>query len=263
MKTRFHLFSLIAGTLVLPQLAFSQSGPSGVAESLKRALEAQGWVATETAQGTVYHRRAEGAHVAAPEPKGHRSGAGLEDALRARGWSVDHAPDGSLLLYPPRPTHDSGAAAKAGPEAAPSPGPGGLRHWSVRRTPDGGWLFTPQAADATTATSHPSAKPDRARERSRSAPERATGHTQGVTAPCPGLELTGTRVDLPVNTWSEARRLARAWVRAANLEKKATVGRIREILEVYLVSIVTRQPPYRLLHQLAIRRDDGHLIVLN
>jgi hypothetical protein len=67
---------------------------------------------------------------------------------------------------------------------------------------------------------------------------------------------------LPIDQWTEANEIAKEWVVSIG-EKGLTVGMIRKILRVYLVSIVQDVKPYALQHQIAIRQSDGHVIVLN
>ena len=68
--------------------------------------------------------------------------------------------------------------------------------------------------------------------------------------------------NLPVNSWSQARELAREWLKEQT-PGQLKVGKIREIFDVYLVSIVTASRPFRLRHQIVVRKSDGHIIVLN
>ena len=83
------------------------------------------------------------------------------------------------------------------------------------------------------------------------------GKPSPVVGTPPQLEIA-----LPVNSWQEAYDISSAWL-ASQSEFDATVGRIRKILRVYVVSIVTAEEPYTLLQQIAIRTSDGAVIVLN
>jgi hypothetical protein len=67
---------------------------------------------------------------------------------------------------------------------------------------------------------------------------------------------------LPVDEWSEARRIAQAWLDVQGTEASA-VGKIRKVLRVYLVSIVEAKAPYGLRHQIAIRTRDGKVVPLD
>jgi hypothetical protein len=68
--------------------------------------------------------------------------------------------------------------------------------------------------------------------------------------------------ELPIDDWAEANSIANAWLKSAD-NKTLAIGKIRKILRVYLVSIVTNEAPFVLQHQIAIRQSDGHVIVLN
>ena len=56
--------------------------------------------------------------------------------------------------------------------------------------------------------------------------------------------------------------IAEAWLADSGADG-ATVGRIRQIFRVYVVSIVDTAPPHRLRHQIAVRRDDGKVLLLD
>jgi hypothetical protein len=82
----------------------------------------------------------------------------------------------------------------------------------------------------------------------------------GVT-PCPGIPA-GTEIPLPVDTAEKARRIAEKWLESVPLDD-ATVGKIRNVVRVYMVSIVSPAPPYRLRNQIAIRKRDGTVVVVD
>ena len=162
----------------------------------------------------------------------------FEQALRQAGWKVEKSDDGSLMLFPPapaaaEPAHDS-PPSPAKPDASPlEPAQiDRLRQagWKVEKSDDGGLMLFPPRQNASRLR------------------------------PCPG-ETTDATIDLPVDGWQEARNIAQAWLRRFG-PADATVGRIRKVLKVYLVSIVGRRPPHRLHHQLAIRARDGAVILL-
>ena len=152
----------------------------------------------------------------------------LQGELRATGWNVDREADGTLLLLPPGPS-------------APAPGEVAdpmhdikqkLRQtgWSVSSSPDGSMLLYP---------------PGRAQK-----PDPAAG------------VVSQARIALPVNNWQEAYDISVAWLESQP-DYGASVGRIRRLFRVHLVSIVSKEPPHRLLQQIAIRNRDGAVIVLN
>lgn len=65
----------------------------------------------------------------------------------------------------------------------------------------------------------------------------------------------------PVDTKGEAAALAKAWLEQSG-ETGLTVGAVRRIHQVFLVSIVTEDRPHQLRNQLAIRMEDGLLVPL-
>ncbi|NOQ80621.1 MAG: hypothetical protein GQ546_14630, partial [Gammaproteobacteria bacterium] len=69
-------------------------------------------------------------------------------------------------------------------------------------------------------------------------------------------------IDLPVNTWQEAHDIAQGWLQDNSIGN-AAVGKIRKIINVYIISIVTNKSPHTLMHQVAIRSNDGAVLLLN
>ncbi|WP_144375285.1 hypothetical protein [Thiolapillus brandeum] len=88
------------------------------------------------------------------------------------------------------------------------------------------------------------------------------GKHEASTIPhCPGV-LTRYQPILPVDSWKKAHDVAQSWLEEQS-GMEASVGRIRRILGVHIISIVSAKRPYRLLHQIAVRNSDGAVIVLN
>lgn len=65
-------------------------------------------------------------------------------------------------------------------------------------------------------------------------------------------------VPLPIDTWQKVNDLSQAWLSETGY-KGLSVGKIREVNKVYIISIVTTAPPYSLQFQLIIRISDGHI----
>lgn len=79
--------------------------------------------------------------------------------------------------------------------------------------------------------------------------------------PCSGT-TTMVNIELPVNSWQEAHDIAQAWLQDHSINN-AAVGKIRKIINVYIISIVANKSPYTLQHQVAVRSHDGAVILLN
>jgi len=118
------------------------------------------------------------------------------------------------------------------------------RGWDLATDSRGNWLLTPRAAVEPKATG----------------PHAAKGKEPGVSGTFLDRSVTG-ELKLPVDTSREAATLAEAWLKQAG-KTGLVVGAIRRISEVYLVSIVTENPPHHLRNQLAIRSNDGLLVPL-
>jgi hypothetical protein len=221
-----------------------------VSPELQRVFEQAGWAATGTEDGSLILRRIPG-----PEPQQAPSGVEAEndmwDRLRARGWRVEQDSDGSRLLYPPSPEKGPASVLRQAP-ASPRPGDSGKeksledlleqRGWRAERSVDGSLILRP-------------------RENGRE------------VAPASGLEVSpaegfvpaevGERgIDLPVDQWREVKRIAGSWLNVFG-DGEMVVGKIRKVLRVYVVSIVERDPPHRLRHQIAVNAADGRVVVLN
>lgn len=160
----------------------------------------------------------------------------LKDKLQAAGWLVEREADGSLRLAPPA----SGASAEPEviPQAAETNEENSFQSmqqklkdagWDVSNSPDGSILLYP--------------------------PKRSKPQA------CPGIALT-LDIMLPVDSWKEAHDIAQGWLNEQS-PFNAAVGKIRKILDIYLVSIVSDTAPFSLIQQVAIHSSDGTLIVLN
>lgn len=236
---------------------------TGVPPDLQVLLRRRGWVVEMDGQGNTILRRAEGlpgepprgevvppaAPVEPPVPSLTR----LQQALKARGWRVQRLPDGSLVAGPGVP----GGATPVPAPRAPSQPPAWQalydtlreRGWHVEREPDGALRLEPSGQRPSPAPARPTSPA--------SSPDAAEG--------CPGqeLETVGSgEIDLPVDSWKEARALSAAWI-ASRPGERLAVGKVRKVHRVYLVSIVGAASPHRLRHQIAIRAETGRVVVLN
>jgi len=245
------------GAVFAALLVSGNAGAATQAESLQQALEAQGWQAQTEADGSVIYTAPE-TTVQAPVA-GDSSGARLEQTLREKGWQVDRAPDGSLIMQlPPGSVHaqpsepatveppateasppsEAGTGDRGGETGTVSPAEAqsvsGFRHWILESAPDGSVILRPRPTRVEAV---------------------ATASCDGTAVPLGGLEL-------PVDSDAEAGTIAAIWLEQTGLEGMA-VGRVRKVLRVYLVSIVTEDPPFRLQHQLAVKVEDGTVIVLD
>lgn len=250
-KRAFIRLQKIIGICIVLSLPFPGGATVdiGLAESLRKALEAQGWQAQETHDGSLIYRRSS---VQAKPQEGQPvmktlGGEDLNRALQERGWQMEWSPNGSLLLKPQvrRPIKSDEVSNAVQPEtettpAASRPEQPGFEYWRIERQEDGSLHFYPLAAAA--------GRPDR---------------TQQVTTlgACKGLEILDSTVLLPVDQWTEAKALAQGWLNETGLSD-LQVGKIRKVLGVYLISLVDRSPPFHLRHQLAIIATDGRVILL-
>ncbi len=216
----------------------SEAQDTALADSLARSLEAQGWHARRDGKGnTVYTRERPRSDV----PRGRRNAA-LKKALEDKGWKVHWDDNDNMILHPPMGRTFTSPMARASTNTLPPalPNVPGMEYWTIERLSDGSLVFHPKAKPA--GDSSPLAR---------------------LPGFCPASRHTVDGVKPPVNTWSKVKAVGEAWLIDAGLANTAITGRIRKVLRVYLVSIVTRHAPHKLLHQIAIRSADGGVIVLD
>lgn len=161
--------------------------------------------------------------------------------LVASGWRVERNQAGDLMLYP-------GAGAETGQRQESTLLQ--VDSTDLERVRDAllaaGWRLS-EAADGTLLL-YPAANQG----------------SQRKAAVFPSLQpdpVASGEVELPVDQWGEAHRLAVHWLEWQS-RSDLSIGKIRKVNWVYLVSIVEKSPPFRLNNQLAIRVEDGQVIPL-
>ena len=218
--------------------AAPEAPDTALADSLAQSLEAQGWHARRDSKGNTIYTRV---RPRAGTPRGSRNAA-LKKALEDKGWKVHWDDNDNLILRPPTGRKSTSSVVRASTNAPPPaiPNVPGMEYWTIERLSDGSLAFHPKAKPA--GNSNPLAR---------------------LPGSCPASRYTVSGVKPPVNTWSKAKAIGEAWLADAGMVETAIPGRIRKVLRVYLVSIVTRHAPHRLLHQIAIRSADGGVVVLD
>ncbi len=78
---------------------------------------------------------------------------------------------------------------------------------------------------------------------------------------CPGIKISN-KVPLPINSWQKAHDIAQSWLNHESISDMS-VGKIRKIFNVYIISIVADKAPFNLKYQIAIKNSNGAVIVLN
>ncbi|MGB5831118.1 MAG: hypothetical protein WBG92_03905 [Thiohalocapsa sp.] len=238
-----------------------------LAPTFADALRAAGWQVEQLADGSLQltpgSRSQEPVVPAAsatssPQPTLETTGWPM---LRRAGWRVETQPDGATLLFPPGTRGDSvepgllksSPAPETPPFAAPGPIPASTqpppqqnldtllseRGWRAERATDGSLLLLPLGAN----TAGPA------------------GESAGANAQTVPPAVQDGRVQLPLHGWKSARLAARSWLETTG-DETLRVGKIRQILKVYLVTIVDRNRSAVLRHQIAIGVDDGRVTVL-
>lgn len=302
MNTSMRAPFLFLITLLLPLWAGAEPG-GGLAESLKQALEQQGWKAERAANGDIIYRQpavtdtkpanareqgpAEGDRSRQSLPTGGPAES-LKQTLEQQGWKAERLDNGDIIYRQPVVTDTK-------PISAQEPGPvagdrlrQSLRQsgWKTELAQDGGLILWPQQKPTAAEATPP---------KSGSEPDLAVPDLSGLgywriqkgadgsllLHPLPGVDSPSKQVDgdrrsdrceaLDLDAASSGMPVDN-WdeVRklAAAWKKKvgledAGIGRIRKIGRVYLLGIVDRAPPHRLRHQLAVRASDGCVMLLD
>ena len=275
---------VVAAAVIPPTASGEDRIVSGDLETLQQRLEPLGWRVERSPEGDLLlWPAARTPAETVPTEDGKTSIpqqdlATLQARLEERGWRVERDADGSLLLYP----KDGGDATADGVRVAPLDDVRALllaSGWTVEKKEGGDLLLYPGASPGAPVaqTQDKRVRQDdlaavrKAVEQSGWQTERrpdgslvlyprgAAGAPPQSPATVPTLaEQVG--VKLPVDTWREAQRIAGRWVQQQ--QRRLTVGRIRKVNWIYLVSIVDSKPPYRLRNQLVIRSQDGRVIPL-
>ncbi len=215
-------------------------------QTLGNKLEAAGWRVERKSDGALELHPRETTETTTRKEEPAPSQADeqweqIQQKLKAAGWDPSRDADGSLVLIPPgEPVEtaapEEGAAASEKQADSMQTMQTKLREtgWQVTENSDGSIIFyPPKQQPGEQGTIHP-----------------ASGHA-------PPIDF-----DLPVTSWSQARTLTLNWLKQQS-PGNLTMGKIREIYDVYLVSILSNSRSDRLKHQIAIRKSDGHIIILS
>jgi hypothetical protein len=230
---------------IFPAISQAQDGGS-VAEGLQKSLAKQGWQAYQAEDGSLIYRQPVAAANAGLQQNDTQEAdwARFNEALESRGWRAEWGSKGVLTLKPVV-DQDSEAPASASVQVQAQseiiPELPGFEYWRIVKSQDGSTLFYPLTtthADVSPAVDLPGSRC------------------------CESGRAVSQRVSLPVDEWAEAKEQAENWLISSGLQGMQ-VGRIRKVLRVYLVSLVSESPPHVLTHQLAIRASDGCVFVVD
>ena len=251
----FRLNSRVLAGLIALGLTAAESAVAAdeivLSPEVQQAFERSGWNAQRAEDGSLILRPAErAAPAAAPAPAAEQTKTDVWDRLRDQGWRVEEGANGSRLLYPPAAKESTAAppSQPPGPAEAGSSGAESLEEalnrlgWRAQRSPDGSLILRPGAVGSDTGAA-----------------------SQASIEPAPGFvpsDVQERAIELPLDQESDVRRIVRTWLDVFG-RGEMTAGRIRKVLRVYVVSIVDRDPPHRLRHQIAVNAEDGRVVVLN
>ena len=274
------------GTGIASLLAFTAT-EAVASDTLEQALRATGWSVERKQNGDLILVPPSAENTGSDSPITDDDNLDLESMsrqLEGSGWNVTRETDGSLILLPGTAVTDRAASAGQSQTTADKDHWPELRSmleaagWKAERTSDGSIVLTTPEKTAAPATHVESTNvaldPAMVREL-HTAGWKVSEHDDGtVLLHPPGRRIeTGTpdsiwdaaaetEINLPVDTWKKAHELATSWLTHRS-DNELLVGKIRKVLHVYIVSIVGSESPHRLRHQIAIRRDDGRVIVLH
>ena len=295
MGNRFALSRAGACSLVvllgLPLMAFGDQTPHGTvveagqSHALEAALKRHGWRVERDSEGGIllYLPSSEPAvendePLAAKtqdrtEPPGDWIEAedldGLQRAFAARGWRVQRSPEGDLLVFPVDRAGGESMSPMA-PALDPEPGPSEAVDEPSTPSATREIGIAPEMIDATDLDVLQAAAAERGWVHRRETDGSLVLLPPGVS-PEPGdagscqigmVRVSGAEeVPLPVDTADKASRLAEFWLRERGASS-LSIGRIRQVNRLFLVSVVEHEEPFFLHTQLVVRIDDGCLMAI-
>ncbi len=273
--------TLCVAILAISPLVIANAGPvteieipQGDPEALKHALESRGWRVEKDGSGDllVYPTTGAEAPAAAVSKKPDANNTTdlvvnvdqlgeLEAMAKQAGWKVERNAAGDLLLYPSTFVGDDASQktvpAKKSELSTPTTDTTidataldhlektlGKKGWQVERNTDGDLLLYPAAADE----------------------QRPTGQhlTVHVTAFKQCVDDTSetihpANISLPISSESDAKAIANAWLTVFG-KGGDSIGKIRRVNMLYIVSVVSSEQPHTLLRQLVIDQRTGNVI---
>ncbi len=182
---------------------------------------------------------------------------GFEQALKDKGWSVHRNTNGDIILnIPNQPkqsqTESSDDSLSGMTTLANELTKGG---WNVQQKEDGSLVFFIQEQLQKTKKSG-NQYPDCSSQIEAYKKSVKNSRQDGCLGSPPPKEIV-----LPVDTWQKAYDVSKAWLNKQSI-KQVKIGKIRQIFNVYLVSIVKEKAPFALIHQIAIKTKNGNAISL-
>ena len=295
------LFRILLPGILAITLSTTAGADDGAPATIEEALQESGWTVHRTFAGDLYlfAPSENGAATAAektPTPTAKDPSTEeidlqtLGNKLEAAGWKVERKSGGALELHPRETTTETTTRKE---EPAPSPADEQWKQmqkqlnaagWSATRESDGSLVLIPPGEPVQAAAPEEEAAPEKPADSMQTMQKKlkdtgwqVTENSDGSILFYPPKQQRGEKdtiqparghappadFKLPVTSWSQARALTQKWLKQQS-PGNLKVGKIREIYEVYLVSIISgSRPNHRLGHQIAIRRSDGHIIVLN
>jgi len=294
MKNRIVYSCFLASVLLLllPVYGFSQSMAQQNLTELQKHLEKYGWRVKNSLAGDLILWRSQQPKIKSgsvattdTDPSAETIVAmdiqTLRDRLKERGWDVRLDKDGSLLAYPQSPEKTVSAAQVTGQEMQEDKRMDEIQvllkasGWEALRDSKGDLLLFPQRQqDSSVKTTAVTVAPSdlaAAKDLLSSAGWRLQESDKGdlllypeqdtVNSKLNSISGLSSEVKAPVKSSKEAKLRAQSWI-SKNGDSSMTVGKIRKVNWVYLISIVGKSPPYRLQNQLAVRSHDGRVISL-
>lgn len=208
--------------------------------SFEQALKDTGWSVQREADGSlILESQAIAGSTDGNNTSTEDQWPQLQNKLQAAGWFVEREADGSLRLAPPETSPASAAEPEVITQAAETDEGASSFQDMQQKLKDAGWGVS-NSSDGSIILYPPDGSKPQA---------------------CPGIAPT-VDVTLPVDSWKKAYHIAQGWL-SEQPPFNATVGKIRKVLNIYVVSIVSSTTPFNLIQQVAIRNSDGALIILN
>lgn len=229
-------------------------------DSLIEALDQQGWRMTKDAAGNTIVTPPEltsneiNTMDKAPVSENTSVSGSLLRELNRQGWSIRRGADGSYTATHPAVTVTTGSPSEASIY-------GNSAGTSISKEPSENSIPTDSLAKRL----------DRALRQSPAARYWQSNigqdgsiilHPVARAVNIKNASTSGTK-GMMISDESGAASVAMAWLAGTETPGLALIGKVRKVPRAYVVSIVARHEPHRLLHVIAVRARDGRVLVID
>ncbi|MFK5895103.1 MAG: hypothetical protein QM504_17965 [Pseudomonadota bacterium] len=236
-------------TIILFTYTFNSFAQDLSASGFEQALTDTGWSVQKNAQGDIILNVPKQPHQT--KLKNSIDITKLADELAKGGWKVQQKEDGSLVFFTPEPLQKSKENSNNYLDCSNQVETYKKAVKHIRKNPD-----CSSQIEAYKKSVKSSSEVSDCSSQIEAYKKSFNNPLQVCSGIVPSIDIS-----MPVDTWQKAHDISKDWLTNQSI-KQATVGKIRQIFNVYLVSIVEEKEPFALLHQIAIKAKNGNVITL-